>query len=314
MTSKLANSRLATGAFGALAALGWTGPAMAAACATVSISPGTPTIPAWNPINPAAQEVTFTATVTRLSTSSKSVALIFLDSNSSVAPVRIGNTLGPRYQIINTDTGTLISFPSGTQVSALRVPNSKFTDEIGPVVINLKVVIPANVTPADDFVGGTTYTETLNYAVQCFKSNGNPNGSDGPVASGLTLSLIIPKLVSIITATPATINFGNFSATTQQAQIGVKSTSTLNVAVTTTNIGKMVRTGAALPPPVNSYIAYSMKFNGTTVTPGSTLTNQTRAGVLGSNYPLLLTLIDTPSGKLAGTYSDTITLTITPGQ
>jgi hypothetical protein len=307
--------KLAAATCSAVAALGLTGPALAAACATVSISPGTPTIPAWNPINPAQQEVTFTATVTRIANSSKSFRLIFLDSNSNATPLRIATNSGPRYQIVNTDSGTIISYPSGAQITSLSSPITNFGNGANDsVLVNLKAVIPANITPAEDFIGGNIYTETLSYAVQCFKSNGNSNATDGPVASGLTLSMTIPKLASIITATPATINFGNFSTTTQQAQIAVKSTSTLNVAVTTTNSGKLVRGGAVLPAPDNSLIAYGMKFNGNTVNPGSTLINQTRAGVLGSNYPLLLTLTDgIPSGKLAGTYSDTITLTITPG-
>lgn len=293
--------------------------AMAASCANISASPATPSIPQWNPINPAAQEGTFSLTVTRVSNSTKSVRLIFLDANSNATPVRIGTAAGPRYQIINTDSGETISFPSGTQIVSQSISSTQFgSGANNSVTVNMKVRILANSTPVEDFTGGNVFTETLNYAAACFKNSGNGgggvNGTDSGTASNLTLSLTIPKLVSIVTATPATINFGNFTTTTQQAQISVKSTSTLNVSASTTNTGRLVRNGAGAAPPLNSYIPYSMKFNNVSITPGTTLTNQARAGVLGSSYPLLLTLTDgIPSGKLAGTYSDTITLTITPG-
>lgn len=314
MIGKLAAlAAMSTGLFGL------TANALAANCATITVSPATPSIPQWNPLNPTIQEATFTVTVTRVSSTSKSVRLIFLDNNSNATPPRIGSAAGPRYQIIDTGSGDTISYPSGTQISGLNHPAIQFGNGTNnTVTANMKVRILANSTPIEDFTGGNVFTETLSYAAACFKNNGNgnggANGTDDAVASNLTLNLTIPKLASIVTATPATINFGNFTTTTQQAQVSVKSTSSLNVSASTTNTGKLVRSGAGASPPLNSYIPYSMKFNNVTLAPGSTLTNQARAGVLGISYPLLLTLTDgIPSGKLAGTYSDTITLTITPG-
>ena len=307
---------LATLSGGALLALLKTGTALAATCATVTFTPGTPSIPTWNPINPTAQEATFTATITRLSSNFKSVRLIFLDSNSSVTPTRIGTTSGPRYDIYNVDTGNIISFASGTVIGNTNPPKLSFGNGSSDVLLaNLKIQIPANILPSEDFIGGSAYSETLNYAIQCFKGGGNgqPAASDGPVASNLTLRMSIPKLVSIVTATPSAINFGNFTTTIQQALITVKSTSTLNVTVNTDKGGQMIRSGAVAPYPLNSSIPYTMKWNNTLVAPGGTLTNQTRAGVTGTAYPLSLTLAGVPSGKLAGTYSDVITVTITAG-
>ena len=303
----------------AIGALGAGTAAVAASCANISASPATPSIPQWNPINPAAQEGTFSVTVTRVANSTKGVRLIFLDANNNAAPVRIGSTAGPRYQIINTDSGETISFPSGTQIASQSISSTQFGNGANTsVTVNMKVRILANSTPVEDFTGGNVFTETLSYAAACFKNSGNgignPNATDSATASNLTLNLTIPKLVSIVTATPATINFGNFTTTTQQAQVSVKSTSTLDVSASTSNGGKLVRNGAGASPPLNSYIPYSIKFNNLALTLGTTLSTPNRAGVLGSSYPLLLTLTDDiPSGKLAGTYSDTITLTITPG-
>ncbi len=157
----------------------------------------------------------------------------------------------------------------------------------------------------------------LDYSVDCTNANASGNkadGSDKNVSSGLSAQLTIPKLVRLTTASPATINFSNFTTSTQQVQVSIKSTSTINVAVTTTNGGKLVRSGAPAPYPTNSTIAYNMTYNGNLIAPGGTLSNQTRGGVSGTNFPLVLTLTGgVPSGKLAGTYSDTITLSVTPG-
>ena len=75
-----------------------------------------------------------------------------------------------------------------------------------------------------------------------------------------------------------------------------------------------MRSGAVTPFPANQSIPYTMTFGGAAITTATGLSNQTRAGVAGSNYPLVLNLTGgLPSGKLAGSYSDTVTLTITPG-
>lgn len=302
-----------------LTAAGLPGTALAANCATISVSPSAPSFASWNPINPAIQEAVVAVTITRASSSTKSARLIFLDANSSQSPVRVGTTSGPRYQVVNSDTGSVISFPSGTQIGNVSAGNTQFGGSGNSATVNLKVQILANSAPSEDFVGGEQFSEALRYAVQCYKNagngGGNPLGTDTDVASNLTVGLAIPKLASIITAAPTTINFGNFTTTAQTAVVSVKSTSTLNVAVSTSNNGKLVRSGAVAPFPDDSTIPYGMTFKGTALAPGTTLNNQARAGVLGSNYPLQLTLTGgLPFGKLAGTYNDTITLTITPGQ
>ena len=89
--------------------------AHAANCATLSVSPAAPSIPTWNPLNPAAQEANFTATITRVSSSTKAIRLIFLDANSSAAPTRVGTTSGPRYDIVNVKD-LAAAFPQGGDI------------------------------------------------------------------------------------------------------------------------------------------------------------------------------------------------------
>lgn len=300
-----------------IAALSLAAPdARAANCATFTASPTTPTIPTWNPLTAVMQEATFSLAVSATNGSTKSMKLIFVDTNSNASPVRVSTNTGPRYEIYNNDSGALVSFPAGTTVAAANVPTTQFKGNANTATtVNFRVRILANTSPVEDYVGGTVYSETVGLAVQCFKANGSDNGTDFYSAAAPTISLTIPKVLSIVTASPTTINFDNFTTTQQQAVISIKSTSTLNVAVATDNDSQLVRAGAVSPFPGNSVIPYTMTFNGAPITRTAPLTGQTRGGVAGSAYPLQLTLTGgLPSGKLAGTYSDTITLTVTPGQ
>jgi hypothetical protein len=303
--------RKSTIAAGAIAsALLASGRAEAANCATVTFT--SPSIPTWNPINPAAVQANFTATIIRTSNSSRSARLILLDTNNASAPVRVG-IAGPQYQITNLGSGATISFPQNTQVTTQTVALTDLPNGMpgNSVNVSMQVTIPANIA-AEDFVGGTAFTETLNYGIQCFNNSNAANGTDSPVASNLTLSMTIPKLVSITTSSPQTINFGNFTTATQTLQVGVKSTSSINVTVQSGD--QMVLAGAVQPYPTNSVIPYTMTLNGDTIANNTSLSNRPRASVGGSNWPLVLNLTGgVPSGKLAGGYSDTITLTLTPG-
>lgn len=74
----------------------------------------------------------------------------------------------------------------------------------------------------------------------------------------------------------------------------------------------MVRQGSNASLSENVVIPYSILFNGRQVVPGQRLSGLDRAGIAGASLPLVLQLNGIPSGKLAGSYSDTITLTIEP--
>ena len=211
-----------------------------------------------------------------------------------------------------------MSFPQVTNIttqtnSSSAIPLTDLPNGSGgnSVAVSLQFTVLANTT--EDFVGGASFTETLNYGIQCFQQNGNSNGTAGPL-TGPPVTVTIPKLVSITTGSPATINFGSFSTATQTLQVGLKSTSSVNVTVATSNVNQMVLAGAVMPYPSNSVIPYTMSLDGVTVANGSSLSNRPRATVGGTNWPLILSLTGgVPSGKLAGGYSDTITLTLTPG-
>lgn len=290
--------------------------ARAAGCATVAFSPASVSVPAWNPITPGPSQANLTATITRSNSTTTSVRLIFLDSNDRAQPVRLGaatdGSSGPIYQLLDA-SGVNILYPLNTAVTSSNAPLINYPNKGGgnALSVSLKVIVPANSANAD-FKNGT-YGETLNYAVQCFANGNKANGSDGPVA-GPALSLPIPNLVSLTTASEATLDFQSFTTLKQSLSIGLKSTGPVNVAIRSDNGLKMVRAGAATPVADNSQIKYFMTLRDISIvrTP-ATLTSQPRAGVGGTTWPLVLSLPEQPLGKVSGSYSDLIVLTLSPG-
>jgi hypothetical protein len=284
----------------------------AAACATVTFT--TPTISGWNPLTGTNGTASFTANVTRITTgpSIRSARIIFLDNQTGVTNV---GTSGPQYEV-RDPSNNVVSAASGTAVPTSSTVTQFTWGNGGTDLSSSTFTVQVLPTASQDFIAGTNYSEQLKYSIQCFgaPSARPPLGADTNVAGAPTLSLTVPSLLTITTGSAATINFGNFTTTTQPVNIGLKSTSSINVAVSTTNINQMVLAGAVTPFPTNSVIPYTMTLNGDAIANGSSLTNRPRATVAGTNWPLVLTLSGgLPSGKIAGSYQDTITLTLTPG-
>lgn len=280
-----------------------------AQCATASFSPATVDFAeTWDPLDvPEAKVLTFTATFSNFAAGSSKIKLIFLDNEAGI--LRLG-TAGPKYTV--TSGSETYAYASGTSIANqpdILIPSGQNNN----IVKQFNVTLLANNAPPEDFTGGQTLSETLKFNVQCLKDKGTEVaqsvGQTGPV-----IRVTIPRKVSLTVAGPQTINFGNFSVSEQQLAVGLKSTSTINVAVSTANNNRMLLEGASDPTLANSSIPYTMTLNGQAIANGVSLTNQTRAGVTGTNWPLILRLSGTgASGKIAGVYSDTITLTLSPG-
>jgi len=292
---------------------GAAGPAVAANCATVSFS-GVTNFPQFDPISGGYTPQTITATLTRASGSSAVTARLILLDGDAGTPIKLAQS-GPTYDV--TSGGSSILFVS-THSIATNGEGALATFSGSSATASLSFNIPDSPNTTTDFTGGVGYSEPLKYSVECYKNtggsgNGNALASDNNV-SAFTASVVIMPKVSLTIASPQTINFGSFTTTTQNLNVGLKSTSSVNVAVSTAKGGQMVLSGAVSPYPSNSVIPYTMTLNGVSVANGTNLTNQTRAGVAGTSWPLVLTLTGgLPSGKIAGGYSDTITLTLTPG-
>ena len=220
---------------------------------------------------------------------------------------------------IKDPAGVIVSAPASTTPSTtgpgphFSWGNNSSSNISNPITFTV-FVLPNSSN--QDFVGGITYLEALKYSIQCYLGNGNAQSSNATVAAP-TISLTVPRVISLTSASAAAINFGNFTSTSDTVNIMLKSTSSVNVSVNTlfgsSSTNQMVLSGASMPYATNATIPYSMTLNGAAVFKGSVRPNQTRGGQNGTTYPLVLTLPGQPSGKIAGNYSDTITLTLTPG-
>lgn len=300
---------------GAVAALAAAEPAFGAQCATVTFSPGNVTLPNYDPIAGSEIQASFTATITRVSPATTKVRLIFVDSDTGAGTIprigAIGTQLGPAYNILDPG-GNIAAFSLNSDVTLKRNPTISLP--VGPsgdsVSVSYLVDVLSN-SLVRDYRNGN-YGETLTYSIQCFQGLIS-QGSDTQL-SGPNLSVTVPNLVSMTTASPQTLDFQNFTMLTQQLNVGLKSTGPVDVELITENQRRMVLVGAPSPAPLNSYIAYRITLNGRSITTDPyVLTNAPRIGGAGRAWPLLLSLPSQPSGKVAGSYSDTITLTITPG-
>lgn len=280
---------------------------------TVSFSSTSPTITSWNPLsNGTLQTTTFTVTVTKNGGggNTKGAALIIRDTNDGTVPLRVGSAggVGPIYTLTG-GTGTSVT-PTASNSIIFDLPNQTGAATNGPQTITLTV--PAN-TASADFVSGN-YSQTTQFAIQCYNNNIGQTQGALQTGTGPTLNVTIPALVSTITATPASINFGSFTQLNQPVALTLSSTGTINATISTANGNKMVLAGAQLPYPTNSTIPYDLMFEGQSVpATGATRSNLTRTGVSGGSKSLSLSLPAIPTGKLAGTYTDTITITMTPG-
>ncbi|WP_313806820.1 hypothetical protein [Sphingobium sp.] len=304
--------RLAAGGL----ALCWAQGAMAcgAGDVTVSFSPTTVAVASWSPFpNGSQMTAQTTVTVTRTGSSNiRSARLMILDSEAT-SPLRVGTLNGFPGPIYSLTGGNVFQSPTSSTPTAGNSLPFTYTSNSNSNVQNATttLTIPIN-TAGDDFTPGT-YSQTTTYFVQCYNNSGSFVGG-GSTGAGPTLNVTVPNLLQVITAGPQTINFGSFTTTTQSLAISLKSTGAVNANVSTQNGNQMVLTGAPSPVPTNSTIPYSMTFDGQNVpAAGVSLANLARAGVGGGNKSLVLTLPALPSGKLAGTYKDIITLTLTPG-
>ncbi len=301
----------------ALLAMGTVSDALACSSSSVvsvSFSSSPVSIGSWNPLDPAdTPSTSFTVTVTRASSNPNTdYALVYFSDPDTGTPIRVGSNggfVGPQYSIKSGAAD--VAFATGTpQPSPLQFTFANGNSQ-SAIQRTLNFSLLAN-SQGSDFSSGT-YSENLGMTVQCFKSNGTSQGSYSTLG-GLNLAVTIPNRLTVVTAGPQTIDFGAFTTTTQNLAVSLKSTGSINANISTANHNQMVLAGAQSPYPANSVIGYSMSFDGQNVpSAGANLTNLARAGVSGASKSLVLTLPGQPTGKLAGTYSDIITVILSPG-
>ena len=297
-----------------LLALAASAPAAAEICGTVSFtSPSA--VSGWNPLTTSTGTTSFTATVTRGAKSTRTAQIIFLDKDSGPTTLgSVGSQIGPDYAV--RWGSTLVSFPAGTLPASSSSAAAEYSwngNESLNVGRSASFTVTVQSRGNQEFVGNTNYVETLRYALRCYQASGGAETTD-TIGNAVTVTLAVPSLLSVTTAAPSPIDFGSFTSTTANTAVGLRSTASVDVRVTTQYVSRLVKVGAVAPYPVNMAIPYTMSFNGVAVTTSTSATSLPRAKVVGSSWPFILTLVGgLPAGKVAGDYADTITLTMTPG-
>jgi hypothetical protein len=236
---------------------------------------------------------------------SSTVIAQFVDWDSNTT-LRIGSR-GPIYTI--EDDNTVVT----NRYGAALLPNQYFShtfqsnksDAYEPVH-GLQFFID----PGQDIPAGV-YDETLDVQYRC--PTGNPFDHSTEWQSGvLHVSVNVPsKLVANLSggSTSGTLDFGDFNDHARGAMVNVYSTGPFTVKVDSDNYGHMVLDGMSHPDR-DSRIDYGLSFAGFPVRLGNRM-HFFRTGIGGAGFPLVAFTNDV-LGKRAGTYRDTLTVTITP--
>jgi spore coat protein U-like protein len=236
---------------------------------------------------------------------SSTVIAQFVDWDSN-ATLRIGSR-GPIYTIEGNNTVVT------NRYNAALLPNQYFAhtfqskkSDMYESVNGLQFFID----PGQDIPAGV-YDETLNVQYRCLNGSLFDHSTDWQ-SGVLHVSVNVPsKLVANLSggSTSGTLDFGDFNDHVRGAMVNVNSTGPFTVSIDSDNYGHMVLDGMAHPGH-DARIDYGLSFNGFPTRLGSQM-HFFRTGIGGAGFPLVVYTNDL-LGKRAGTYRDTLTVTVTP--
>ena len=272
----------------------------------------------WDPLTGAIGTATFTATANRDDKNVRTAVLVLLDPDAGTTYLGTsGGQTGPQYQVLQgaavvskDSTGTP---PTTNAVTQFTFRNDNGSNGASTNTPSFTVRIIGN-APNANYVSNMFFSETPKYSTRCFTNDGTEVGTTLGVASGPTITVTVPSKLSITSSGPYNVNFQSFTSTSASVNVELRSTGMINATVSTANGSQLVLAGAVTPYPANSVIPYTISLNGIPLPTGPSPTTLARAGMAAINWPLTLSLTGgLPSGKVPGSYGDTITLTLTPG-
>lgn len=321
-----------------IAAAGVAASAQAATCGILGSATAAPAV--YDPFNPSGlANTTVTLNLTRINGSGgqkTDKVNFFLKSNSTAAdgmtvvPISAvieGNTAGLNLDIFYdfsetapTYAPTTVTPNSGNRFLQLAFTGNNLASDTAQVTFNIS--LPANLN-----LNAST-TLPLNAIFACSTTGGgSPTQQTGEINNAVVFPVTV--LSALRTHYAGTdLAFGEIGdipavplspvQTNPANYIAVESSGAYSVELSSLNGFKMKKPGAAT---VGDEVRYSLKFldytrNPTTnPTPGDTAItrNCMRAGMAGEALPIQATLIDGGENKNpSSTYSDTLTVTITP--
>lgn len=252
------------------------------------------------------QPLNLTIRRTGLNMEQRKVLFQIVDEDSPIRS-RVGMTGGPQIEWRSDDTSRNIGAIRNETYALLRSGTATLDENETSKQIGLRLFVE---NLRDDLPAGV-YREQYTLRYWCADTQE-------------TLPYEVPGIVSVVVQVPnvlsaniagasgrGEIDFMDFSTRTRSLSINVRSTGGYAVSVRSENGGAMVRDGGR-PESDEDRISYSVSFGGHRLTLGSDggLINP-RAGLAGQQIPLEVAVGNVDDGR-AGTYRDTIILTLAP--
>lgn len=234
------------------------------------------------------------------------VAYQIVDEDSPIQS-RVGVTAGPQVEWRSDDTGRNIGAYRNEAYALLRSGVVTFAADDNSKLAGARLFLT---NLREDLPAGV-YREQFTVRYWCGDVDTSlPNEIPGIVS----VAVQVPNVLSANVAGASTqgeIDFLDFSTLTRSLSIHVRSTGRYAVTARSLNGQVMLREGGGATGEAER-IAYKARFGGSNLTLDTTqgLVNS-RAGLEGQRIPLEVTVEDVAS-KRAGTYRDTLILTLAP--
>ena len=244
-------------------------------------------------------------------------------SSAYVTNANVFYDIGATPPFMGPPTSTTVPTAGGAYVKVAFTGNNSASD---PATIQFDVILPpgANFNASTNLIFDAPYRCTTT-------GGGGPTDQVSSLDGAMTFPVTVLSALKTFYAGTA-LDFGEIGNITTASlggsprftqdpgnsnYINVRSSGAYSVGLTSANGFKLVRSNAASPT-VNDQVNYQLLFLGQTPSPGATTFNSqtcARAGITaaGENLPIRAKLLEGGSGKTPyPTYTDTLTVTITP--
>ncbi len=272
----------------------------------------------WTQAN-LSQLVNFTATRTNTTGGCRNFFITMTKGGSSTYTRKLFlNTNTLDYNLYKNNSTSYVMKDVLDQTNANEVISASFSGSNSTKAVSYYAKMPYISPPTGMYAGGT-YSDT--YVVKIFE--GNRGDTTVPAYStSVTISTVVPKVINIslvdsgaaynVSDTSQTLNFGTLSQNeTQGFDMRVLTNAGYKVSFSSQNNGNLKHAS------YNSLVSYSLKVNNVTINLNGSSTMPvdvaTGSGIYyATSAPLpVLVTIGSIDNKLAGSYSDYITVTAT---
>lgn len=297
----------------ALAGVAWSTPALAAGQCVTFDAIGNGARTTYDPFSPSPAVEFFDLKIKRLDDRARGVRFVLADISPRAAGPGIG-PLGPEQYGITwqQDTGRTAFVVGNAQPIALLSPEVVLNGNGNAADVSR---FAWTVSPGQQ-ASAQQHREPITIRYQCLDASGAPLGPVEEQTFGLELILTVrpyaAAYIGSIGNTRGAIDFGAISGATANLSkaIGITAQSTLpyQVDVRTDNAQRLKRDRRD-----TDGIDYTMKYRGVAIADGDTMVCPITAAPAGTAGQFEVTLDrQSIARQLAGHYSDTVTLTITP--